>query len=200
HGARRGAALPRVPEPDACRLARRARDRPQEPHPRTAARGKVGAGGARLHGAALRRLRAVPAAAAGIHRAAMGRAFHPARRRRGGIDCLAAKKKDAGNRSRGDPMNRKRYLIVAAALAFPLAVAGIYLGVGTPAALSPQKAAAKDGANPHAISSEQLNAMVGRLAERMRTTPEDTDGWIMLARSYAALGRYSESSAAYEQA
>ncbi|HJY77370.1 MAG TPA: tetratricopeptide repeat protein [Burkholderiales bacterium] len=97
-------------------------------------------------------------------------------------------------------MNRKRYLIVAAALAFPLAVAGIYLGVGTPAALSPQKAAAKDGANPHAISSEQLNAMVGRLAERMRTTPEDTDGWIMLARSYAALGRYSESSAAYEQA
>jgi cytochrome c-type biogenesis protein CcmH/NrfG len=28
--------------------------------------------------------------------------------------------------------------------------------------------------------------MVARLAERMRSTPEDTDGWIMLARSYAA--------------
>jgi len=98
-------------------------------------------------------------------------------------------------------MNRKRILIVGAALLFPLAVAGIYLAVGTPAALSPQKAAAtKDGANPHAISSDQLNAMVTRLAERMRTTPEDTDGWIMLARSYAALGRYAESAAAYEQA
>jgi hypothetical protein len=32
-------------------------------------------------------------------------------------------------------------------------VGGIYLAVGTPAALSPQKTtAAKDGANPHAIS------------------------------------------------
>jgi len=97
-------------------------------------------------------------------------------------------------------MNRKRILIVAAALAFPLAVAGIYFAVGNPAALSPQKAASKDGANPHAITQEQLLGMVGRLAERMKSTPEDTDGWIMLARSYAALGRYADSVAAYEQA
>jgi len=95
----------------------------------------------------------------------------------------------------------KRTLIAAAALGFPIVVGGIYLAVGTPAALSPHKTtAAKDGANPHAISSDQLNAMVTRLAERMRSTPEDTDGWIMLARSYAALGRYAESTAAYEQA
>jgi len=35
--------------------------------------------------------------------------------------------------------------------------------------------------------------MVGRLAERMRTTPEDTDGWIMLARSYTVLGRFADA-------
>jgi cytochrome c-type biogenesis protein CcmH len=98
-------------------------------------------------------------------------------------------------------MNRKPWLILGAAVALPLAVAGIYLAVGNPAALSPQKAAAsKEGANPHAISQDQLLAMVGRLAERMKSTPEDTDGWVMLARSYAALGRYADSVLAYEQA
>jgi cytochrome c-type biogenesis protein CcmH len=98
-------------------------------------------------------------------------------------------------------MNRKRLFIAAAAIALPLAVAGIYLAVGNPAGFSAHKAAAsKDGANPHAITQEQLLAMVSRLAERMKSTPEDTDGWIMLARSYAALGRYADSVVAYEQA
>src|SRR3954470_11584635 len=62
--------------------------------------------------------------------------------RRDGTDGVAAKEEDAGNRV--NLMNRKRILIVGAALAFPLVVAGIYVAVGTPAALSPQKAPAKD--------------------------------------------------------
>ena len=98
-------------------------------------------------------------------------------------------------------MNRKRWLIAAAVVGLPLIVAGIYLAVGNPAALTQQKAAAaKDAANPHAITQDQLLGMVGRLAERMKSTPDDTDGWIMLARSYAALGRYADSVVAYEQA
>jgi cytochrome c-type biogenesis protein CcmH len=98
-------------------------------------------------------------------------------------------------------MNRKRWLIAAAVVGLPLIVAGIYFAVGNPAAFGPQKAAAsKDAANPHAITQDQLLGMVGRLAERMKSTPEDTDGWIMLARSYAALGRYADSVVAYEQA
>lgn len=97
-------------------------------------------------------------------------------------------------------MNRNRILIAAGAVVLPLAVAGIYLAVGTPAALSPGKAAEKAAPSPHALNQEQILAMVTRLAERMRSTPEDTDGWIMLARSYAALGRYADSVAAYEHA
>jgi cytochrome c-type biogenesis protein CcmH len=98
-------------------------------------------------------------------------------------------------------MNRKRWIIVAAVLGLPLIVAGIYFAVGNPAAFAPQKAvASKDGANPHAITQDQLLGMVARLAERMKSTPDDTDGWIMLARSYAALGRYADSVVAYEQA
>jgi cytochrome c-type biogenesis protein CcmH len=98
-------------------------------------------------------------------------------------------------------MNRKRWLIAAAVVGLPFIVAGIYFAVGNPASFGPQKAAAtKDAANPHAITQDQLLGMVGRLAERMKSTPEDTDGWIMLARSYAALGRYADSVVAYEQA
>ena len=98
-------------------------------------------------------------------------------------------------------MNRKRLLILGAVVGLPLIVAAIYLAVGNPAALTQQKAAAsKDAANPHAITQDQLLGMVGRLAERMKSTPDDTDGWIMLARSYAALGRYADSVVAYEQA
>jgi len=45
-----------------------------------------------------------------------------------------------------------------------------------------------------------LNAMVQRLADRLKEHPEDQDGWLMLARSYAELGRYADADAAYERA
>jgi cytochrome c-type biogenesis protein CcmH len=38
------------------------------------------------------------------------------------------------------------------------------------------------------------------LAQRMQTQPEDPKGWMLLARSYAALGRYSDSVAAFAEA
>lgn len=92
-----------------------------------------------------------------------------------------------------------RLLVLGVALAFPLLAGMIYLAVGTPAALAPQ-VTSKGGGSPHAVTPEQIQAMVARLAERMRDTPQDTDGWIMLARSYGALGRYSDAVIAYERA
>jgi len=44
------------------------------------------------------------------------------------------------------------------------------------------------------------NAMVQRLADRLKQHPEDLDGWLTLARSYAVLGRPQESADAYEHA
>jgi len=94
---------------------------------------------------------------------------------------------------------RERALTAGAAVLFPLLVAAVYFAAGTPAALAPQ-AASKGGGAPHAVSQEQIQAMVARLAARMREAPEDADGWIMLARSYGALGRYADSALAYERA
>jgi len=48
-----------------------------------------------------------------------------------------------------------------------------------------------------AAEGEQL---VARLAERMERTPDDVDGWILLARSYMTLGEYELGRAAYQQA
>ena len=98
-------------------------------------------------------------------------------------------------------MNRKRILILGAVLAFPLIVAGIYFAVGTPAALSPQKAAEAKGQRE---AARDLSGAVdrdggARLAERTRTMPEDTDGWISRALLCRA-GRYADSVVAYERA
>ena len=47
---------------------------------------------------------------------------------------------------------------------------------------------------------QQIEAMVGKLAERLKTTPDDVKGWTMLARSYTVLRRFDEAIAAYARA
>jgi cytochrome c-type biogenesis protein CcmH len=42
--------------------------------------------------------------------------------------------------------------------------------------------------------------MVQRLADRLKERPDDLDGWLMLARSYAILGRYADADDAYQHA
>jgi cytochrome c-type biogenesis protein CcmH len=59
-------------------------------------------------------------------------------------------------------------------------------------------AASKDG--EHALSPEQILMMVERLALRLQENPNDGAGWLMLGRSYAVLGRYPESAAAFSRA
>jgi cytochrome c-type biogenesis protein CcmH len=90
-----------------------------------------------------------------------------------------------------------RRLAVALALAVPLAASGLYYVAGTPSALAPE-APASDAR--HALTPERIQAMVGRLAERLRENPQDGEGWAMLARSYAALGRFQDSVLAFERA
>lgn len=81
-------------------------------------------------------------------------------------------------------------------LSVPIAALAIYLLLGTPQALSPESLAGPQ----LPASPEQIEAMVKKLADRMSTTPEDTEGWIMLGRSYAAMGRFPESASAFAKA
>jgi cytochrome c-type biogenesis protein CcmH len=76
-------------------------------------------------------------------------------------------------------------------IAVPLLALGIYLVAGTPRALSPQPAMPDDA---------QIEAMVNRLAAKLRENPEDVEGWKLLGRSYTVLGRFDQAVAAYAKA
>jgi cytochrome c-type biogenesis protein CcmH len=80
--------------------------------------------------------------------------------------------------------------VVAAAI--PLVGFTIYFVVGNPGAIERESAM-------HA-SAAQVESMVERLAARLRENPEDVEGWRLLGRSRAALGRYAEAADAYAKA
>ncbi|MGZ8209361.1 MAG: c-type cytochrome biogenesis protein CcmI [Burkholderiales bacterium] len=104
---------------------------------------------------------------------------------------------DVGNaEERGVAAARPARATAYALLALlPLGALAVYLVVGAPAALDPQVLAANDPA--HAVDRQQLEAMVERLAEKMKQEPDNVEGWVMLARSYKHIGRFDEAARAY---
>lgn len=76
---------------------------------------------------------------------------------------------------------------------------GGYLYLGNPEAM--QTGATGTGADKgHQVTPQQIQAMVARLADRLQSNPNDAEGWVMLARSYNALGRFPEAAAAFGRA
>ena len=92
-----------------------------------------------------------------------------------------------------DAEPRGRAVAIAAAVAVPVIAIGVYLAVGNPRALEPQ-------ASAPAFDPKQIEAMVAGLAERMKANPENAEGWVMLGRSYAVMGRFDEAARAYANA
>jgi len=80
----------------------------------------------------------------------------------------------------------------ALAGAVPLAAVALYVLVGNPGAIDRE-------AQLHA-SRAQVEAMIGRLAARLRENPDDVNGWKLLGRSYGVMGRYGEAADAYAKA
>lgn len=123
----------------------------------------------------------------------------------------------------------RRSWIAALCLAtsIPLAAILIYLSVGSPQGMLAARAGVANtnivtGADPSVgtgqtidagknpansanpgsppLSDKQILGMVDSLAKKMNDNPDDPKGWILLARSQNALGRYTEAVAAYERA
>jgi cytochrome c-type biogenesis protein CcmH len=74
----------------------------------------------------------------------------------------------------------------------PLLALGGYGLLGNPKALDP----ANRQPAPR-VTADQIEGMVAKLAERLKQNPDDPKGWVMLARSYKAMGRYPEAAEAY---
>jgi cytochrome c-type biogenesis protein CcmH len=87
---------------------------------------------------------------------------------------------------------RKSALLIG--LALPVAGALIYFALGNVPALSPESA------QQPKVTAKEIGDMVARLAARLEQNPDDTKGWVMLARSYKAMGRYEEATRAFGKA
>jgi cytochrome c-type biogenesis protein CcmH len=88
-----------------------------------------------------------------------------------------------------------RWAALAIGIALPVVVVLGYLRFGDMRALEP--GAQQAG---HEVTPEQIATMVDKLAQRMQQNPGDAQGWVMLGRSYAVLGRFAESAQAYARA
>ena len=99
------------------------------------------------------------------------------------------------------PRPSVRLLSLLGAAVLALAGAG-YLWTGSPgmpSAGAPGMAAASGGAG-QADSEAEFSAAVDKLAERLQAQPDNAEGWAMLARAYARLGRHAEALPAFEKA
>ncbi|MDP2008148.1 MAG: c-type cytochrome biogenesis protein CcmI [Rubrivivax sp.] len=81
---------------------------------------------------------------------------------------------------------------------------GGYLWTGSPGlpsagAPGSQTEAAAQG-DPHTMDEKQFADAVEKMAERLKSEPDNAEGWAILARSYARMGRFAEAVPTYEKA
>lgn len=71
-----------------------------------------------------------------------------------------------------------------------------FSGAAVPPAVAPFAAGSQSGG----MTQQQIEANVGKLATRLEQNPADAEGWVMLARSYMTLEKYTEASNAFARA
>lgn len=81
-------------------------------------------------------------------------------------------------------------LALGIAFVLPLAAAGLYLTVGTPRAL--------DGIAKQAPAMDVGQALT-ELRAHLKASPNDAQGWLLLAQTTAAMGQSAEARDAYDQ-
>ncbi len=86
---------------------------------------------------------------------------------------------------------------IAVGVAVMIGATGLYAYLGKPAGLAPaQMTAAKESS--HQVAPTDANAVIEQLAQLLKTQPDNTEGWTMLARALNAMGRYADASGAYK--
>ena len=83
-----------------------------------------------------------------------------------------------------------RKTALALLVVIPLAAAAGYQLLGTPQGLEPVHTQAR-------MNAQEMDEILSKLAAKLKANPDDSKGWVMLARSYKALGRFAESAEAY---
>lgn len=99
--------------------------------------------------------------------------------------------------------------VVLVAAVIPVLAAGLYMALGTPAALDPTltaRSAAAPTAGAGAAGAagdeghDQIIEMIATLEQRLASNPDDPQGWSMLGRSYLWMQRFDLALPALEKA
>ena len=88
--------------------------------------------------------------------------------------------------------SNNKHLITGLCVILPLMAIGIYALLGTPNAIKPNLSSnANKPQQP--LNQQQVEEMIVTIEERLKTHPNDPQGWAILSRSYLALGRYEDA-------
>ena len=85
-------------------------------------------------------------------------------------------------------------------VAMPVAAVLLYLTLGTPQALVPHPVVAASAGGDHSQEAAQIEAMISALSAKLEADPNDVQGWALLGRTQAAMGRFEASARALERA
>jgi cytochrome c-type biogenesis protein CcmH len=93
-------------------------------------------------------------------------------------------------------------------LGIPFIAIIFYLQIGQPVLLEnpnavisqPAETAPAPTSGPMERSPEQIAANVDKLAKKLEANPNNPQGWVMLARSYSSMEKFSDSANAYAKA
>jgi cytochrome c-type biogenesis protein CcmH len=114
--------------------------------------------------------------------------------------ALAAASDETAPRAEAPGRTARRWTALAIAAAVPIAALAIYLAVGFPNAPDAPFAARQREAKASAGKMPDINTALQRLEGELKTNPNDLSGWLLLARSYQALGRDGDAVGAYRHA
>lgn len=108
---------------------------------------------------------------------------------------LALELPEQGNRAKNSSVTNRKIVPALVGVTIPLLAVFLYLVLGMPQAIdgTPDQGSA----NTPMLS---IDEMVMRLEQRLQINPDDTQGWIMLGRSYAALNQFEKARDAYLEA
>ena len=102
---------------------------------------------------------------------------------------------ESGATAASGAARRSPLTAVALGLLVPILAVALYVRLGSPQALDPQALAA---AGP--VVPAEVEAMIDKLAQRMKEQPGDPEGWALLGRSYAAMQRFPDALGALSKA
>jgi len=117
------------------------------------------------------------------------------------LDDLSPADPAAKNR----PLRSGQWAVLLLVIAIPALSLALYQLLGTQQIiplLEQRGTTAASSASPaqHEMGEQSLEQMVGVLAARLKDKPDDLRGWVLLARSYETLNRYTDALAAYGNA